>query len=452
MNNKDQIKEERLKNIKQRFPELFKDNENQKKFLLASPIFSEELDYKHQTASNMFFNTHAKTRTFIEKYEGEAYTHNLKKKIDEKFCSIDKLLSKNGGVKLDIKFKGEIKNLIVQIHGIARRNKEFLRLLNPNKDECSFHVNLKYLFLSVVYLKLKSDLYENIGNHGVEIGLSEIVKAYGSQEICMGKLGNYIDFVKTIVQEFGIEIKLKISKEDKKNLTFYYLDMFTNLCLDVIKASPNYSEFNMKKLKRVYKKIFENFEAKFDCVKGKRIRHFACAIFHISLRLLDVNLTLIELIGIMKKEEEFNNMVYYSITRVIREICDEFIDKFIQLLLKFKKNRIFITSKLGNFTWVLNVYEPKIEELLSKNRVNIKSKEILEIMKFCLKGKIIKIMKELDVSKNLHLKDKRKEIDDESVLFLGKRSSERREYEEASTAEFFFKEEDRISSFSGYLL
>lgn len=317
--------------------------------LLTEEFFSSEVDFKHQSTSNMFFNGHAKTRTFIEKYEGEAYTHNLKKKVEEKFSLIDKLFGKNGNFKMDTKFKSEVKEIIVQIHGITRRNQEFLRFLNPSKEDPTFHINLKYLFLSVVYLKLKSDLYENIGIDCFEIGLGELVKTYGSNDICLGKLGNYIDFVKAVIKEFGLGIKLKISKEEKKNLTFFYLEKYTKLSSKLIKGSPNYSNFNEKKLSRVCGKIFENFENKYDCVKGKRIRHFACGIFHIALRVLDVNVNLIELINLLKEDQAFKNIVYYSVTRIIREICDEFIDKFLQILLMFKKIRFLLLRNLENF-------------------------------------------------------------------------------------------------------
>lgn len=450
MNTNNQNEEEPYKNIRQRFPELFENEKKPRNLLLKETFFSEELDYKHQSASNMFFNGHAKTRTFIERYEGEAYTHNLKKKVEDKFCLIDKLLGEKGGFKMDNSFKAEIKGIIVQIHGIARRNQEFLRYINPSKEECSFHINLKYLFLSVVYLKLKSDLYENIGVDCFEIGLGELVKVYGSREICMGKLGNYIDFVKAVVREFGFGIKLTISKEEKKELTVCYFDRFLKLSSNLIKGSPNFSEFSEKKLKRVYIKILENFEAKYECIKGKRVRHFACGIFHIALRLLDVNVSLIELVDILRKDQGLRNIVYYSVTRVIREICDEFVDKFIQILLKYKKNKILITSKLGKYSCFLGMYEGRIQELMLQNRINIKSKVINEIMKFCLKGKVLKVMNKLKVCKNLHLKQKRKIEEQKSISLLGKRSRERRDYDEASTAEFFFKEEDRISSLSGY--
>lgn len=452
MNTKSHYDHQPSETQKMRFPELFSgtDSKNQKSLLLApSNKFSDELDYKHQSASNMFFNCHARTRTLIERYQGEAYIHNLKKKVEEKFCLIDKLLGQRGGFKMDSRFKTGVKNLIGQVYGIARRNQAYLKYINPNKEEPSFHINLKYLFLAVVYLKLKGDLYENLNGDALEIGLGELVKVYGSNEICLGKLGKYIDFVKAIVREFGLGIKLVISNEEKRKLTFCYLESFSKLCSKVIKGSSNYAEFSQKKLKRVYTKIFENFEAKFDCIKGKRVRHFACAIFHISLRLLDFNVTLVELIDILRQDEAFGNIVYHSVTRIIREICDEFVDKFFQLLLMFKHSKILITKRLGNLSCFLAIYESKAEELINQNRVNIKSKIVKEIMKFCLKKKVLKAMKHLRVIKNLNLK-KKKMKEKKTMGYLGKRSADRRDYEEASTAEFFFKEEDRISSFSGY--
>jgi hypothetical protein len=80
----------------------------------------------------------------------------------------------------------------------------------------SFNINLKYLFIAVVYLKLRSDLFTNIGDRVLEIGINDIIDVYGKGEICQGKLGRYIDCVKSIARDNKLNLNLEISYDQRK--------------------------------------------------------------------------------------------------------------------------------------------------------------------------------------------------------------------------------------------
>jgi hypothetical protein len=405
------------------------------------PNFSEEMDYNTQTTSNIFFNPHAGTRTIIEKYEGEAYMFTIKKKLEEKFSSIDKLLGEQGGFKMDNKFKTDVKNIVTEIHGIVRRNPKYSRHLKKTDDDSqSLHLNLKYLFLSVVYLKLKSDLFQNIGDSVLEVGINDLVGVYGQNEICLGRLGNYLEFVKAVAKDYGLGLELDINEEDKRSLAQFYLNFFLKIADKLIKSNPNYANYNEKKMKRVFFKIYDEFEGRIDCMRSKRIRHLCCAIFHISLRVLDVNTTLLELIEILKEEQMFNKMMYHSVTRIRREICSEIFGKFKILLEEFKQNKQKLTIKLGKLSWFLKVYSSKQHELSNLKRMNIKCPLVLEIVKFMLKKKVIKIFSEIGDNFDFELGrgKKRLKLGDDSEL--------------ATTADMKIKDEDRCSTFSGLSL
>jgi len=405
--------------------------------------FSEEMDYNTQTTSNIFFNPHARTRTIIEKYEGEAYMFTIKKKLEEKFSNIDKLLGEQGGFKMDCGFKKEVKNIVTEIHGISRRNPKFSRYLKKSDDENAsqtLHLNLKYLFLSVVYLKLKSDLFQNIGDSVLEVGINDLVGVYGQNEICLGRLGNYLEFVKAIAKDYGLGLTLDINEEDKRSLASFYLDYFLKVTDKLIRGNPNFANYNEKKMRRVFFKIYDEFKGREECMKSKRIRHLCCAIFHISLRVLDVNTTLLELIDLLKKEQMFNHMMYHSVTRIRREICAEIFGKFKILLKEFKLNKEKFILKLGKLSWFLKVYRGKEAELSNLKRMNIKCPLVLEIVKFMLKKKVIKIfgsIKEVNFFGS----------EPEKKLHVGGDESE-----PATTADMRIKEDDRFSNFSGMSL
>lgn len=404
--------------------------------------FSEEMDYNTQTTSNIFFNPHARTRTIIEKYEGEAYMFTIKKKLEEKFSNIDKLLGEQGGFKMDCGFKKEVKNIVTEIHGITRRNPKYSRYLKKMDDDNgahTLHLNLKYLFLSVVYLKLKSDLFQNIGDGVLEVGINDLVGVYGQNEICLGRLGNYLEFVKAIAKDYGLGLILNINEEDKRSLASFYLDYFLKVTDKLIRGNPNFANYNEKKMRRVFFKIYDEFKGREECMKSKRIRHLCCAIFHISLRVLDVNTTLLELIELLKKEQMFNQMMYHSVTRIRREICAEIFGKFKILLNQFKKKKQKFVLKLGKLSWFLKVYKGKEEELSKLKRMNIKCPLVLEIVKFMLKKKVIKIFSAIP-------KEDYVESEPEKKLMIGNDS------EPATTAGMRVKEDDRFSNFSGLSL
>lgn len=155
---------------------------------------------------------------------------------------------------------------------------------------------MKYLFIAVVYLKLRSDLYTNIGDRVLEIGINDIIEVYGKGEICQGKLGRYIDYVKAVVRDNNLGLTLEIPYESRQKLNYLYYDCFVKQTLPVIKKNPNAPNFSEKKLRSVFEKIFRFFQGKENCLKNRKIRHFSCAIFYTSLRLIEISLTLQELV------------------------------------------------------------------------------------------------------------------------------------------------------------
>lgn len=197
---------------------------------------------------------------------------------------------------------------------------------------------MKYLFIAVVYLKLRSDLFTNIGDRVLEIGINDIIEVYGKGEICQGKLGRYIDYVKSIVRDNKLGLKLEISYDSRKKLNFLYYDCFLKQILPTIKKNPNAPNFTEKKLKSVFDKIFKFFDGKENCLKNRKIRHFSCAIFYMSLRLIDITITLQELVKILQKDPMFSKMLYYSVSRINRDICDEFVNKFLFLIEFYRRN------------------------------------------------------------------------------------------------------------------
>jgi hypothetical protein len=111
-----------------------------------------------------------------------------------------------------------------------------------------------------------------------------------------------------------------------------YYDCFVRQTLPVIKKNPNAPNFSEKKLRSVFEKIFHFFQGKEHCLKNRKIRHFSCAIFYMSLRLIEIQLTLQELVLLLQQDPMFSKMLYYSVSRINRDICEEFINKFMFLI------------------------------------------------------------------------------------------------------------------------
>lgn len=60
--------------------------------------------------------------------------HTLKKKIDDKFCKIDKLVGVNGGFKMEWRFKNEIKDLICDIWMISRKKPWYIKAIRKESE------------------------------------------------------------------------------------------------------------------------------------------------------------------------------------------------------------------------------------------------------------------------------------------------------------------------------
>lgn len=81
---------------------------------------------------------------------------------------------------------------------------------------------------------MRSDLYSNIGACLLEIGIDDLVRVYGVSELHPGLIGRYIDIVKSIARDYSLGLTLHITMEQRKKLTFYYLECFIGLTKDWI--------------------------------------------------------------------------------------------------------------------------------------------------------------------------------------------------------------------------
>lgn len=259
----------------------------------------------------------------------------------------------------------------------------------------TFNINLKYLFIAVVYLKLRSDLFTNIGERVLEIGINDLIEVYGKGEICQGKLGRYIDCVKAIARDNKLSLKLEISYEQRKELNFLYYKHFLAQTKSTILKNPNAPNFSEKKLEKVYSKVFYFFDGKENCLKNRKIRHFSCAIFYMSLRLIGITITLQQLVTLLKDDPMFSKMLYYSVSRINRDICEEFINKFLFLVEYYRRNKRQVVKHLKGYSSFLSASVREIESLLNQRRTNIKSPLVVKTVTFMLKSKVAKFMKKI---------------------------------------------------------
>jgi hypothetical protein len=100
-------------------------------------LFCNEIDFNTQSVSQTYFNPFSRSKVFIEKFQGESYLHTLKKKIDDKFCKIDKLVGCNGGFKMESRFKNEVKDLICDIWMITRKKPWYIKSIRKESERSS---------------------------------------------------------------------------------------------------------------------------------------------------------------------------------------------------------------------------------------------------------------------------------------------------------------------------
>ena len=215
---------------------------------------------------------------------------------------------------------------------------------------------MKYLFVSIVYLKLKHDLYSQMGDFLFEIGLDDLINAYGAEginEITHRNIWKYLTFTKAIIKDYNFDIEIKFNSAQKKSLLFCYLDKFLAISDKVLQTDPNYFNFNEKKIKRVFEKLYGNYDYVEDILRSRKKMNFACGLFQISLRVLDINLTLLDIVNKFKEDPRFNNIHYFSAARVMQEVCIQSVLKFSNLVKYYKDSREITLKKLGKMTWFL---------------------------------------------------------------------------------------------------
>lgn len=100
-------------------------------------MFCHEIDFNNQSAAQTYFNPFSRSKVFIEKFQGESYLHTLKKKIDDKFCKIDKLVGSSGGFKMESRFKTEVKDLVCDIWIISRKKPWYIKSIRKDSERSS---------------------------------------------------------------------------------------------------------------------------------------------------------------------------------------------------------------------------------------------------------------------------------------------------------------------------
>lgn len=140
--------------------------------------------------------------------------------------------------------------------------------------------------------------------------------------------------------------------------------------------------------------MYNNYDFVDDILRSRKKLNFACGLFQIALRVLDINLTLLDIVNNFKKDPRFSNIHYFSSARVMQEVCIQSVLKFSNLLTFFKGHKELTFTKLGKLTWFLQTHANELQEPVSFMKKNIKSSAVIGIVKFMLKSKVIKFYQE----------------------------------------------------------
>jgi len=118
------------------------------------------------------------------------------------------------------------------------------------------------------------------------------------------------------------------------------------LTKEKISKSPNAPNFSEEKIRKNFGKIFLFFERMSDCLIFRRMRHVSCAIYFLSLRIIDINIAIQDLLEWISQDPVFSQMMYYSVSRLNREIVEDFFYRFQRLLLYYKSNTKTVVKNL----------------------------------------------------------------------------------------------------------
>lgn len=190
----------------------YSDEENKVKLDLSYDLdigehlkFSEEPNF--DTYRGFYFDGSTKRSTSIETFDGENYLYVIDKKIGDQFGILQRLIGQNNEFRLDNQFRNKIKEIILEIYKIVRKERKYFKLIA--KRERTPRLKIKYLFVSVVYLKLKNDLYTQMGDFFFEIGLDDLIAAYGAEganEITHRNVWKYLTFTKAIIKDYNFDL------------------------------------------------------------------------------------------------------------------------------------------------------------------------------------------------------------------------------------------------------
>lgn len=100
------------------------------------------------------------------------------------------------------------------------------------------------------------------------------------------------------------------------------------LTKDNIVKSPHAPYFSEEKIRKIFAKIFAFYEGTPNFLIFRRIRHVACAIYFLSLRLIEINVNIQDLMNWISLDPVFSQMKYFSISRLAREMVEDFFKKF----------------------------------------------------------------------------------------------------------------------------
>lgn len=142
----------------------------------------------------------------------------------------------------------------------------------------------------------------------------------------------------------------------------------------------------------------------------RRMRHVTCAIYFLSLRLVEISITIQELVELIQRDPIFSQMLIYSVCRLNREIMEDFYRSFQRLLIYYKSNTKIVVKKLKGKCSFLSQSLHEVEIQNSKQRNNVKCRLFSLILKFMINSKVKKFvhkhyndMKDIEVPKNEYL-------------------------------------------------
>ena len=321
----------------------------------AAADMSEMSPGTFKDSPNSYFNGLAKRTLILERFEGEYANLKKKEKMDSMFKVFDEFLRTTCKLGADQALNKQIAEISLRVNEIFKKNNAKYGHLLRSKEHPQRQqgLSVKYLFVALLHLALKSKTVESKGAFLFEISLNEIIKCYSYLHICPGTLSKYLNLCKTLIKEYDFSITVE-NIQDRSALLGQYFEkvlkhFLKNYQIFGFELKPDSEEKLQKSFRRLIA-LEDDIEYR---LSHRPVIYHSFAIFVLCLNAQGFSKGLKDLIDYFKEEDQLLNLNYSTVSGCLRVRKQSLLLKLLRILQVFQTKSHLIISVLGRQAFIL---------------------------------------------------------------------------------------------------